>query len=75
MEDDFYVYVFGGGITGMIAEGITFPLDTIKVRVQIDQNLKSYQTFKKIIKQEGFSSLYKGFSIVAAASVIGVIFN
>jgi hypothetical protein len=75
-NENIYVHVFGGGFAGMLAEGIVYPIDTIRVRVQMNrsENFSSIKTFKNVLKNEGISSLYKGFSIVAFASVLGVLF-
>lgn len=62
---------FCGFIAGATAKGLTFPLDTLRKRIQmlsktrdIDQNsIKAIQLCKTILKNEGIFGFYKGFSI------------
>ena len=56
-----------GALSGIVATGITFPMDTIRRRMQIqnlhvspDQRLSAFQQFSKLITQEGLSSVYRG---------------
>jgi solute carrier family 25 uncoupling protein 8/9 len=55
-----------GGIAGCIAEIATIPLDTAKVRLQVQTEQAKYKGMFHCIKtmaaEEGFSSLYKGLS-------------
>ncbi len=53
-----------GGVAGCIAEIATIPLDTAKVRLQVQSNQGKYRGMLHCIKtmaaQEGILSLYKG---------------
>ena len=46
----------------MTASFVTHPLDTIKVRLQLNQNLTSAKTLKKMLREENIMVLYKGLS-------------
>ncbi|CCX31130.1 putative mitochondrial 2-oxodicarboxylate carrier protein [Pyronema domesticum] len=70
MPIPFKVTFVGGAIAG-ISEILTmYPLDVVKTRIQLqDNNAKGadrynnmFDCFKKIVKQEGFSRLYRGIS-------------
>ena len=66
-----YVY---GGLAACVAEALTFPIDTAKTRLQLQgqkiDSRYSLQTpyegmlnvWKRIIREEGFSRLYRGLS-------------
>ncbi|CAD8198655.1 unnamed protein product [Paramecium octaurelia] len=65
-----WVKMITGGIAGSVAEAITIPIDTAKVRLQIqkpDANGKYryhglLHTTRQIYSEEGVSSLFKGLS-------------
>jgi len=61
-----FIYQFGAGaIAGVSEILVMYPLDVVKTRQQLD-NTGAYngtiKCLKKIIKEEGFSRLYKGIS-------------
>lgn len=53
-----------GGVASVIAEFTTFPLDTTKTRLQIQEKNSKYKNFfdcgRQIYRQEGIGSLYSG---------------
>lgn len=50
-----------GVISGCLATFVGFPLDTIKVRMQVSNSPKTvYQCTKEILATDGFRGLYKG---------------
>ena len=56
-------YFFAGGICASFSHGISVPLDVVKTRKQISQEMASLtilDSFKKIINDEGVFMLYKG---------------
>ncbi|CAH6718233.1 mitochondrial 2-oxodicarboxylate carrier 1 [[Candida] jaroonii] len=59
-----FIYQFlAGAIAGVSEILLMYPLDVVKTRQQLDTTgsyTGTVQTFKKIIKDEGFSRLYKG---------------
>lgn len=59
-----FIYQFlSGAIAGVSEILLMYPLDVVKTRQQLDTTgsyTGTVQTFKKIIKDEGFSRLYKG---------------
>lgn len=59
-------------ILGITAQSLTYPLDTARARLAVatkSQYKNLRQTFSKIIKQEGFMTLYRGY----IATMLGVI--
>lgn len=56
-----YEELFYGSIAGVTICLIGHPFDTLKTRMQI-QKKGLMETLKRIIKQEGVLSLYKGLS-------------
>jgi len=63
----FLLTVLCGAASGIVATGLTFPMDTIRRRMQIqnlhippDQRLSSLQQLQKLVYKEGLLSLYRG---------------
>lgn len=58
-----------GGLTGLNAITITFPLDVARTRLAINtmnspvKDTNIFDCLKKLYKNEGFRGLYKGYSI------------
>jgi len=65
MSIDIRPYICGG-LSAMVAESITFPMDTAKIRLQLQGNTVHYKgafhAIRSVIRDEGFTSLYKGLS-------------
>jgi hypothetical protein len=59
-----------GGLTGLNAITLTFPLDVVRTRLAINtlnspvKDTGIYESLKKLYSNEGFRGLYKGYSIV-----------
>lgn len=53
---------FAGGIAGSVGIFIGFPLDMVKVKLQVfpDQYKSAWQCLKQSVQEEGFTGLYKG---------------
>ena len=55
---------FAGAVAGVSEIIATYPLDVVKTRLQIQVGNSEYKSigdcFRKIIKQEGFATLYRG---------------
>lgn len=75
--------VLCGAASGIVATGLTFPMDTIRRRMQIqnlhispESRLTSAQQFKKLIYQEGLSSLYRGLApeMMKVVPMVGTMF-
>ena len=64
MKESGTIRFIAGAISAVSAETITLPVDTIKVRLQLQSSATQYigtiGTIKNICKEEGFSSLWKG---------------
>ncbi|KYQ93210.1 hypothetical protein DLAC_11640 [Tieghemostelium lacteum] len=63
-----------GAISGLVADSIMHPIDTIRARLQVEKVGKSqyngtFHAMNMILKNEGVKYLYKGFPIVATATV------
>ena len=63
----FVLTVMCGAASGCLATGLTFPMDTIRRRMQIQNlhvqpkdRLSSRQQFVRLIRDEGLESLYRG---------------
>ena len=50
-----------GGLASCIAEAATLPIDTLKVRMQIQPHSKLLDTVAGILKYEGVQAFFKGF--------------
>lgn len=56
-----FSFVLLGGISGLVAQSICFPLDTIRRRMQIQTNKSSLiDSVKKIYSENGIKSFYRG---------------
>jgi len=68
--------LFSGGAAGAIAAGAVTPSDVIKTRLQVAGGMQKYGNVQnalfRIIKEEGFSALYKG--IIPRMVVVGPLF-
>jgi solute carrier family 25 uncoupling protein 8/9 len=60
----FWKLTFAGGMASCVAEVMTIPLDTIKVRLQLRQGeyKDTVDCFRKIVKSEGPLAMYQGLS-------------
>ncbi|KAJ8383985.1 hypothetical protein AAFF_G00212290 [Aldrovandia affinis] len=57
------VHAVAGAVGSMTAMSVFFPLDTARIRLQVDENRKSKSTpiiLAEIAKEEGILSLYRG---------------
>lgn len=52
-----------GFAAGSTAKAITFPLDTLRKRMQITHERNGYKVFVKNLKSHGFLGFYKGFVV------------
>lgn len=75
--------VLCGALSGIVATGVTFPMDTIRRRMQIqnlhispENRLTSVQQFSKLVYQEGLSSLYRGLApeMMKVIPMVGTMF-
>ncbi|CAG2116347.1 unnamed protein product [Medioppia subpectinata] len=60
---DSLVHAISGSVGGMTAMSVFFPLDTIRSRLQLEENRKSKDTItmlKELVAEEGLESLYRG---------------
>eukprot|EP01132_Coremiostelium_polycephalum_P009983 gene9983-12237_t len=69
-----WLYIFTGAASGLLADSIMHPIDTIRARLQVEkvgqvQYRGTFHALNSIIKKEGVSYLYKGFPIVATATI------
>jgi hypothetical protein len=55
-----FTHVISGGFAGLLSEGISHPLDTIRVRMQMEGHTSTIGTIKSIFKKEGIRAFYKG---------------
>ncbi|KAF2077064.1 hypothetical protein CYY_001631 [Polysphondylium violaceum] len=68
------LYILTGATSGLLADSIMHPIDTIRARLQIEkvgqtQYRGTFHALQSIIKNEGVAYLYKGMPIVATATV------
>lgn len=69
---DIGVHFIGGGLAGVTAASVTYPLDLVRTRLAAQRNTMYYRgiwhAFGTICKEEGFWGLYKGLG----ATLLGV---
>jgi len=80
----FFLTLICGASSGALATLITFPMDTIRRRMQIQslhvteksQRLSSQQLFSNLIHKEGLSSLYRGLTpeLLKVIPMVGTMF-
>jgi len=79
----FVLTVLCGACSGCLATGITFPMDTIRRRMQIqnlhvdpEHRLTSLQQFSQLTRHEGLSSLYRGLTpeMMKVIPMVGTMF-
>lgn len=79
----FLLTVLCGAASGFIATGITFPMDTIRRRMQIqnlhidpEHRLSSGQQFYRLVRHEGLGSLYRGLTpeMMKVIPMVGAMF-
>jgi hypothetical protein len=79
----FLLTILCGACSGFIATGITFPMDTIRRRMQIqnlhvdpEHRLSSVEQFSRLVRQEGLSSLYRGLTpeMLKVIPMVGTMF-
>lgn len=80
----FLLTVSCGALSGILATLVTFPMDTIRRRMQIqslhvppEQRLTSYQQLNKLVTREGLFSLYRGLTpeILKVIPMVGTMFT
>jgi solute carrier family 25 phosphate transporter 23/24/25/41 len=79
----FFLTVTCGAASGILASLVTFPMDTIRRRMQIqalhftpEERLTSVQQFHNLITKEGLGSLYRGLSpeLLKVVPMVGTMF-
>lgn len=73
-EKDTVIHLLAGGAAGIVESSCCHPLDTVKVRVQLQRTgprtpSGTMSTAMRIVNNEGFLSLYRGLSAVMAGIV------
>ncbi|GAM20242.1 hypothetical protein SAMD00019534_034170 [Acytostelium subglobosum LB1] len=72
--DSPYLQLLTGATSGVLADGIMHPIDTIRARMQVEKvgqqkYTGTFNAFQSILNREGFKYLYKGFPIVLTATI------
>jgi hypothetical protein len=79
----FLLTILCGAASGFIATGITFPMDTIRRRMQIqnlhvdpEHRLSSAEQLLRLIRDEGLTSLYRGLTpeMLKVIPMVGTMF-
>jgi solute carrier family 25 (mitochondrial iron transporter), member 28/37 len=75
-EESGFVHLTSGALAGLLSDSVVHPIDTVRVRLQMASSSEikhksATSTFFSILKNEGPSSLYKGFTAVVAGTVPG----
>ena len=79
----FLLTVLCGAASGCLATGVTFPMDTVRRRMQIqnlhidpEHRLTSRQQFLHLVNQEGLKSLYRGLTpeMIKVIPMVGTMF-
>lgn len=75
-ENSIASLLIAGGVSGAFASGSITPTDVVKTRLQMAGGINKYKNmvnaYRVIIKEEGFSALYKG--AIPRMAVIGPLF-
>ena len=74
-----------GAVSGMLAQTLTYPMTLVRTRLQAQRNERRYNgiidCLKKVVRQEGFQSLYNGLipnlmrSVPALSVSYGIFFH
>jgi len=62
--------LFAGGIAGLAAKGVIYPLDTVGRRMQVKSSAGIVSIVSGILSQEGFAGFYKGFIPTCFKSIV-----
>ncbi|XP_047336504.1 mitochondrial substrate carrier family protein B-like [Impatiens glandulifera] len=72
ISTDLFTRLIAGGLAGITAASITYPLDLVRTRLAAQTSVIYYRgmshTFRTISREEGFAGLYKGLG----ATLLGV---
>lgn len=73
-EKNTVIHLLAGGAAGIVESSCCHPLDTVKVRVQLQRTEActpsgTMSTAMRIVNNEGFLALYRGLSAVMAGIV------
>jgi hypothetical protein len=79
MNKDIMTPMLGGALAGLISDGAVHPIDTVRARLQCQNNLVRNASmysgatdgFVKIMKHEGPLSLWRGFGAVFVGTIPG----
>lgn len=73
-----------GAASGILATLVTFPMDTVRRRMQVQSlhitnpsdQLTSYQAFRKLVRIEGLSAVYRGLTpeLLKVVPMVGTMF-
>jgi hypothetical protein len=68
-------HIISGAGAGLLSDAVVHPLDTIRVRMQMDGEKTKFRTgtstFLHVLRNEGIPAFYKGFSAVATGTIPG----
>ncbi|KAL3906137.1 MAG: hypothetical protein SGARI_004139, partial [Bacillariaceae sp.] len=79
----FFLTILCGAASGFVATGITFPMDTIRRRMQIqnlhvdkEHRLSSAEQLLRLVRDEGLTSLYRGLTpeMLKVIPMVGTMF-
>jgi hypothetical protein len=79
----FLLTILCGAASGCLATGITFPMDTIRRRMQIqnlhiepEHRMSSVQQFTQLVRHEGLGSVYRGLTpeMMKVMPMVGTMF-
>eukprot|EP01080_Neovahlkampfia_damariscottae_P005501 gene5501-9318_t len=75
-EESAFVHLTCGALAGVFSDGVVHPIDTVRVRQQMIVNkthkpTSATSTFFSMLKNEGVTSIYKGFNAVLVGTIPG----
>jgi hypothetical protein len=73
-DDSIITHLIGGGLAGLVADGVVHPIDTVRARLMTSSSTLSKSattTLVNIASKEGIGALYRGFSAVAVGTIPG----
>lgn len=72
MSSEYKINIISSATAGLIARTICHPIDTIKAKIQANDNFRNiYDVVKRTYHKEGFKGFYKGLSAVLIGGIPG----
>ena len=71
-QSEYQINIISSAIAGLFARSICHPIDTIKAKIQANDNFRNiYDVVKRTYHKEGLKGFYKGLSAVMVGGIPG----